>query len=183
MTTTKHNDKISRDHKKEFQDEARRLRLLLKSEYDILWTDRGWSIARKSSGLSRKTPSAKETQTTSTSMFLTSYPIKNPIVTKSKSRKPQTDVGNSDDILLLSTAKATVDKSHMTPTMCTQSATPTNMWLQMSQELKQEGRQLRMRNRCTKKLAQYHPKQEGRNADSRIITPVSPLPRNSRSHL
>jgi hypothetical protein len=59
--------------------------------------------------------------------------IKNPRPTKIKSRKPQTDVGNSDDILLLCTTNATADKSHMTPTMCAQSATLTNMWLQMLQ--------------------------------------------------
>jgi hypothetical protein len=59
MTTIKNNDQISSDQKKEIQDEARRVRLLLK-EYDSLWTEKGWSSARKSSGLSRKTPSAKD---------------------------------------------------------------------------------------------------------------------------
>jgi hypothetical protein len=50
----------------EIQDEARRVGLLLK-ENDGLWTEQGWSSARKSSGLSRKTPPAREAQTTSTS--------------------------------------------------------------------------------------------------------------------
>jgi len=109
MTTIKNNDQISSDQKKEIQDEARRVGLLLK-EYDSLWTEQGWSSARKSSGLSRKTPPAREAQMTSTS---TSDPVKNPRPTKTKSRKSQTDVGNSDDIPLLSTA--TADKSHMTP--------------------------------------------------------------------
>jgi hypothetical protein len=45
--------------------------------------------------------------------------------------------------------QGTADKSHMTPTMCAQSATPTNMWLQMLQEPKKEGRHLTMRNRST----------------------------------
>jgi len=143
MTTTKKNDQISSDQKKEIQDEARRVGLLLK-EYDSLWTEQGWSSSRKSSGLSRKTPPAKEAQTTSTS---TSDPVKNPRPTKTKSRKSQTDVGNSDHIPLLSTTIATADKSHMTPTMCAQSATPTNMWLQMLQEPKKEGRNITMRNR------------------------------------
>ena len=117
MTTIKNNDQISSDQKKEIQDEARRVRLLLK-EYDSLWTEQGWSSPRKSSGLSRKTPPAKEEQTTSTS---TSDPVKNPRPTKTKSRKSQTDAGNSSDIPLLSTTTATADKSHMTPT-CAQKA-------------------------------------------------------------
>jgi hypothetical protein len=41
MTTTKNNDKISSDQKKDIQDEARRVGLLLK-EYDSLWTEQGW---------------------------------------------------------------------------------------------------------------------------------------------
>ena len=41
------------------KDEARRVGLLLK-EYDSLWMEQGWSSARKSSGLSRKTPPAKD---------------------------------------------------------------------------------------------------------------------------
>jgi len=131
-TMTKNNDRISSEQKKEIQDEAGRLGLLLK-EYDRLWTEQGWSSARKSSGLSRKTPPAKEAQTTSTSTSLTSDPVKNSRPTKTKSRKPQTEVWNSDGIPLLSTTNATADKSHMTPTMCAQSATPTNMWLQMLQ--------------------------------------------------
>ena len=110
MTTIKNNDQISSDQKKETQHEARRVGLLLK-EYDSLWTEQGWSSARKSSGLSRKTPPAKEAQTTSTS-----DPVKNPRTTKTKSRKSQTDVGNSDDIPFVSTTTATADKSHMTPT-------------------------------------------------------------------
>jgi len=93
MTTTKNNDQ-----KKEIQDEARRVGLLLK-EYDSLWTEKGWSSARKSSGLSRKTLPTKEAQTTSISTSLTSDPVRNPRLTKTKSKKPQTDVGNSDDIL------------------------------------------------------------------------------------
>ena len=145
MTTIKNNDQISSDQKKEIQDEARRVRLLLK-EYDSLWMEQGWSSARKSSGLSRKTPPAKEAQRTST---LTSDPVKNPRPTKTKSRKSHTDVGNSDDIPLLSTTTATADKSHMTATMCAQSAKPTNMWLQMLQGHKKEGRNLTMRNRST----------------------------------
>jgi hypothetical protein len=40
MTTTKNNDRISRDHKKDIQDEARRVGLLLQ-EYDSLWTEQG----------------------------------------------------------------------------------------------------------------------------------------------
>jgi len=40
MTTTKKNDQ-----KKEIQDKARRVGLLLK-EYDSLWTEQGWSSAR-----------------------------------------------------------------------------------------------------------------------------------------
>jgi hypothetical protein len=139
MTTIKNNDQ------KEIQDEARRVGLLLK-EYDSLWTEQGWLSARKSSGLSRKTPPAKEAQTTSTS---TSDPVKDPRPTKTKSRKSQTDAGNSDDIPLLSTTTATADKSHMTPTMCAQSATPTNMWLQMLQEPEKEGRNLTIRKRST----------------------------------
>jgi hypothetical protein len=113
MTATKNKDKISSDQKNEIQDEARRVGLLLK-EYDSLWTEQDWSSALKSSGLSRKTPPAKEAQNTSTSS--TSDPVKKSRPTKTKSRKPQTDVGNSDDILLLSTTNATADKSHMTPT-------------------------------------------------------------------
>jgi len=58
-TTTKNNDRISCEQKKEIQGEARRVGLLLK-EYDSLWTEQGRSSARKSSGLSRKTPPAKE---------------------------------------------------------------------------------------------------------------------------
>jgi len=146
-TTTKNNDRISSEQKKEIQDEARRAGLSLK-EYDSLSTEQGWSSARKGSGLSRKTPAAKEAQTTLTSTFLTSDPFKNSRPTKTKSRKPQTDVGNSDDIPL-PTTNATGDKSHMTPTMCAQSATPTNMWLQMLQGHKKEGRHLTMRNRST----------------------------------
>ena len=92
MTTIKNMGQISSDQKKEIQDEARRVGLLLK-ECDSLWTEQGWSSARKSSGLSRKTPPAKEAQTTSTS---TSDPVKNPRPTKTKSRKSQTDVGNPD---------------------------------------------------------------------------------------
>jgi len=135
MTTIKNNDQ-----KKEMQDEARGVGLLVK-EYDSLWTEQGWSSARKSSGLSRRTPPAKEAQTTSTS---TSDPVKNPRPTKTKSRKSQTG-----DIPLLSTTTGTADKSHMPPTMCAQSATPTNMWLQMLQEPKKEGRNFTMRNRST----------------------------------
>jgi hypothetical protein len=105
-TTTKNNDRISSEQKKEIQDEARRVGLLLK-ECDSLWTEQGCSSARKSSGLSL----------TSTSTSLTSDPV--------------TDVGNSDDIPLLSTTNATADKSHMTRIMCAQSATPMNTWLQM----------------------------------------------------
>jgi hypothetical protein len=146
MTTTKKNDKISSDQKKEIQDEARCVGLLLK-EYDNLWTEQGWSSARKSSGLSRKTPPAKEAQTTSTSTSLTSDPVKNPRPTKTKTKKPLTDVRNSDDIPLLSTTNATADKSHMIPTMCAQSATPTKMRLQMLQEPKKGGRHLTMCNR------------------------------------
>jgi len=131
MTSIKNNDQISSDQKKEIQDEARRVGLLLK-ECDSLWTEQGWSSARKSSGLSRKTPPAKEAQTTSTS---TSDPVKDPRPTKTKSRKSQTG-----DIPLLSTTTGTADKSHMPPTMCAQSATPTNMWLQMLQEPKKAGR-------------------------------------------
>jgi hypothetical protein len=67
----------------EIKDEARCVGLSLK-EYDSLWTEQGWSSARKSSGLSRKTPPAKEAQTTSTS---TSDPVKNPRPTETKSRK------------------------------------------------------------------------------------------------
>jgi hypothetical protein len=111
-TMTKNNDRISSEQKKEIQDEARRVGLLLK-EYGSLWTEQGWSSARKSSGLSRK---------------------------------PQTDVGNSDDTPLFSTTTATADKRHMTPTMCAQSATPTNMWLQMLQGPKKDPT---MRNRST----------------------------------
>jgi hypothetical protein len=77
MTTTKKNDQ-----KKEIQDEARRVGLLLK-EYDSLWTEQGWSSARKSSGLSRKTPPAKEAETTSTS--LTSDPSRTQDQTKPSS--------------------------------------------------------------------------------------------------
>jgi hypothetical protein len=99
----------------------------LLKEYDSLWTEQGWSSARKSSGLSRKTASAKEVQTTSTP--LTSDPVKNTRPTKTKSRKPQTDVENSDDIPVLYTTNATADKSHMTPTMCAQIATPTKQVL------------------------------------------------------
>ena len=40
MTTTKNNDRISSEQKKEIQDEARRVRLFLK-EYDSLWTEQG----------------------------------------------------------------------------------------------------------------------------------------------
>jgi len=87
--TTKNNDRISSEQKKEIQDESRRLRLLMK-EYDIFWTEQGWSSARKNSGLSRKTPPAKEAQTTSTSTSLTSDTVKNPRPAKIKSRKPQT---------------------------------------------------------------------------------------------
>jgi len=145
-TTTKNNDRISSEQKKEIQDESRRVGLLLKV-YDSLWTEQGCSSARKSSGLSRKTPPAKEAQKISTSW--TSDPVKNPRPIRTKSRKPQTDVGNSDDVPLLSTTNATVNKSHMTPTMCAQSATPTNMWLQRLQGPKKEGRHLTMRNRST----------------------------------
>jgi hypothetical protein len=148
MTTTKNNDRISSDNKKEIQDEARRVELLLK-EYDSLWTEQGWSSARKSSGLSRQIPPAKEAQTTSTSTSLTSDPVKNPRRTKTKSRKPQTDVGNSDNIFLLYITNATAGKSHMTPTMCAQSTTPTHMWLQMLQGPKKEGRRPTIRNRST----------------------------------
>ena len=80
----------------------------------------------------KEVTSSERGQTTSTS-----DPVKNPIPTKTKSRKSQTDVGNSDDIPLLSTS-ATADKSHMTPTMCGQSATPTNMWLHMLQAHKKD---------------------------------------------
>ena len=66
MTTTKNNDRISSDQKKEIQDVARREGLLLK-DFDSLWTEQGWSSARKSSGLSRRTPPAKDAQMTSTS--------------------------------------------------------------------------------------------------------------------
>jgi hypothetical protein len=52
MTTTKNNDRISSEQKKEIQDEARRVGLLVK-EYDSLWTEQGCSSAGKSSGLSR----------------------------------------------------------------------------------------------------------------------------------
>jgi len=147
-TKTKNKDRISSEQKKEIQDEARRVGLLLK-EYDSLWTEQGCSSARRSSGLSRKTPPAKEAQVTSTSTSLTSDPVKNPRPTKTKCRKPQTDVRNSDDIPLLSTTNSTSEKSHMTPTMCAQSATPTNMWLQMLQGPKKESRHLTMRNRST----------------------------------
>jgi hypothetical protein len=78
-----------------------------------------------------------------------SDPVKNPRPTQTKCRKPQTDEGNSEDISFLSATNATADKSHMTPTMCAQSATPTNMWLQMLQGHKKEGRHLTMRNRST----------------------------------
>jgi hypothetical protein len=84
-TTTKNNDRISREQKKEIQDETKRVGLLLK-EYDSLWTEQGWSSARRSSGLSRKTPPAKEAQATSTLTSLTSDPVKNPKATKTKSR-------------------------------------------------------------------------------------------------
>ena len=85
---------ISSDHKQEIQYDARRVEIS-QDEYDSLWTEQGWSSPRKSSGLSRKTPPAKEEQTTSTS---TSDPVKNPRPTKTKSRKSQTDAGNSDEI-------------------------------------------------------------------------------------
>jgi hypothetical protein len=84
MTTTKNNDKISSDQKKEIQDEARRVELLL-NEYDSLWMEQGWSRARSKAG--------QEAQATSTS--LTSDPVKIPRPTKTKSRKPQTGVENS----------------------------------------------------------------------------------------
>jgi hypothetical protein len=127
---------------------TRHVGLLLK-KYDSLLTEQGWSNTRESSGLFRKTPPAKEAQTTSTSMSLTPDSVKNPRTSKAKSRKPQTDLGNSDDIPLLSTTNATTDKSHMIPTMCAQSATPTKMWLQMLQEPKKEGRHLKIHNRST----------------------------------
>ena len=63
ITTTK-----TKEKKKEIQDEARRVGLLLK-EYDSLRTEQGWSSARKSSGLSKTTPPAKEVQTTSLDAF------------------------------------------------------------------------------------------------------------------
>jgi hypothetical protein len=137
-TTTKNNDRISSDQKKEIQDEARRVGLLLK-EYDSLWTEQGWSSGRKSSGLSRKTPPTKEAQTASTSTSLTSDPVKNPRPTKTKSRKTQTDVGNSDDI----------PSSPLTNAHCGQKSHDPNMWLQMLQGPKKEGRHLTMRNRST----------------------------------
>jgi hypothetical protein len=67
------------------------------------------------SGLSRKKPPVKEAQTLSTS--LTSDPVKNRRPTKTKSRKPQTDVGTPTTF----PTNATADKSHTTPTMCAQS--------------------------------------------------------------
>jgi hypothetical protein len=87
-TTTKNNDRICSEQKKEIQDEPRRVGLLLK-ECDSLWTEEVWSSARKSAGLSRKTPSAKEAQTTSTSTStpLTSDPVKN-------TRPPKQSSGN-----------------------------------------------------------------------------------------
>ena len=42
MTMTKNNDRISSDQKKEIQEEARHVGLLLK-EYDSLCTEQGWS--------------------------------------------------------------------------------------------------------------------------------------------
>jgi len=47
MTTIKNTDKISSDQKKEIQDEARRRVGLLLKENDSLWTEQGWSSARK----------------------------------------------------------------------------------------------------------------------------------------
>jgi hypothetical protein len=100
QTTNNSNNRISSEQKKETHDDTRRVGLLLK-EYDSLWTEQGWSSARKRLGLSKKTPPAKEAQMTSTSTCLTSDPVKNPRPTKTKSRKPQTD-----DIFLLSTTNA-----------------------------------------------------------------------------
>ena len=43
MTTTKNNDTISSDQKKEIQEETRRVELLLK-KYDSLWTEKAWRL-------------------------------------------------------------------------------------------------------------------------------------------
>jgi len=74
-----------------------------------------WMTGRQdkgSSGSSRKTPPAKEAQTTSTSMSLTSDPIENARPNKAKSRKPQNDVGNSDDIPALRCQRHCGQESH-----------------------------------------------------------------------
>ena len=76
-------------------------------------------------------------------------PRQEPKTNQNQIQEPQTDVLNSDDISLLSTTNATADESHTTPTMCAQSATPTNMWLQMWQGPKKEGTHLTMHNRST----------------------------------
>ena len=75
--------------------------MLLLKEHDSLWKEQGWSSARKSLGLSRKTPPAKEGQTTSTSRSLRSASYKKSRPTKTKSRSTQTDVGNTAEFPLL----------------------------------------------------------------------------------
>jgi hypothetical protein len=109
MTTTKNNDKISSDQKKEIQGEARRVGLLLK-QYDSFWTEQGWSSARKSSGLSKKT-SPKEAQTTSPS---TSGSYKKPRPTTIQSRRLQTGLGKSDEFPLSSPAPLTPLRTQVT---------------------------------------------------------------------
>jgi len=59
------------EQKKEIQDEARRVEVLL-DEYNSLWTGHSWPSARKTPGLSKKSNEVKDVQTTSSSMSPTS---------------------------------------------------------------------------------------------------------------
>jgi hypothetical protein len=100
-------------------------------ECDNLWTEQGWSSSRKSPGLSRNTPPVKEAQTTSTS---DSYKKSKP--TKTRSRRPQTDLRKTGQFRPSSSTPLTpsVDNTHVIYNKCVQSATP-RTWLQLLQRL------------------------------------------------
>jgi len=135
-TTTRNNDRISSEQKKEIQDEARRVGLLLK-EYDSLWT-------------LQEDTSSKDTSSKRGTDDIDIFDVRPRQEPKTNQNQVQETSNRRRELRrnsLLSTTNATADISHMTPTMCAQSATPTNMWLRILQGPKKEGRHLTMRNR------------------------------------